>query len=64
MELNEATLDKFSNYCDEFLIHGVDVEGKGSGMDEELVRILSDWKRKIHLAMQLHTLVVFHHLRI
>lgn len=46
MELNEETLNRFSEYCDEFLIHGVDVEGKGSGMDEELVKILSLWKKK------------------
>lgn len=46
VELNEAMLDKFSVYCDEFLVHGVDVEGKGSGMDEELVRILAGWKKK------------------
>ena len=30
--------------CDEFLIHGVDVEGKRSGMEEELVRMLGDWR--------------------
>lgn len=46
MELNQTTLDELSKYCDEFLIHGVDVEGKGSGMDEELVKILSAWKQK------------------
>lgn len=37
-------LRRLSEYCDEFLIHGVDVEGKGSGMEEELVRLLSGWK--------------------
>lgn len=36
-------LNKLSGYCDEFLIHGVDVEGKGSGMEEELVKILLDY---------------------
>lgn len=35
------TLEKLSKYCDEFLVHGVDVEGKGGGMEEELVKILS-----------------------
>lgn len=43
--LDNKTLDFFADYCDEFLIHGVDVEGKGSGMDEELVKILAGWKR-------------------
>ena len=26
-----------------FLIHGVDVEGKSSGVEEELVRLLAEW---------------------
>lgn len=30
-------------YCDEFLIHGVDVEGKVSGVEEKLVRMLGAW---------------------
>lgn len=37
-------LHRLSNYCGEFLIHGVDVEGKGSGMEEKLVKLLSGWK--------------------
>lgn len=37
-------LDSLAGFCDEFLIHGVDVEGKGSGMEEELVRMLGEWK--------------------
>ena len=35
------TLKKLSEYCDEFLVHGVDVEGKSGGMEEELVEMLS-----------------------
>ena len=34
-------MEKLSEYCDEFLIHGVDVEGTGSGMEEELIKIIS-----------------------
>ena len=45
VEVNEELLDKLANYCDEFLVHGVDVEGKASGVEEELVRLLADWKR-------------------
>ena len=37
-------LQRLSAYCDEFLIHGVDVEGKGSGMEEGLVKLLAEWK--------------------
>lgn len=37
-------LSRLSTYCDEFLIHGVDVEGKSSGMEEGLVHILSQFE--------------------
>ena len=40
MKLTDEVLAELSDYCDEFLIHGVDVEGKRSGMEEELVRML------------------------
>ena len=42
-EVNGALLDKLSAYCDEFLVHAVDVEGKNAGIDEALVRILGSW---------------------
>lgn len=42
-KVNLETLKKLSEYCDEFLIHGVDVEGKSGGMEEELVRLLADF---------------------
>ena len=34
-------LADLSNYCDEFLIHAADVEGKQQGMDDELIVFLS-----------------------
>lgn len=42
-KVNEKTLALLSKYCDEFLVHGVDVEGKSGGMEEELVKILASW---------------------
>lgn len=42
VELNEKTLDMLSKYCSEFLIHAVDVEGKASGIEENLVSIIGD----------------------
>lgn len=39
--LDEKILEKLSAYCDEFLVHGVDVEGKASGIEGELIEILS-----------------------
>lgn len=41
--ISEAILDKLSDYCDEFLVHAVDVEGKASGIEKELVHILGNW---------------------
>lgn len=38
-------LDRMSAYCDEFLIHAVDVEGKASGIETELAQMLGDWGR-------------------
>lgn len=34
---------RLSPYCDEFLIHAVDVEGKCEGIDEPLVKCLGVW---------------------
>ena len=45
VKVDMKTLEKMSEYCDEFLIHGVDVEGRGNGMDEDLVKLLSEWDR-------------------
>ena len=42
--VNNDTLNKLAGYCDEFLVHGVDVEGTGSGMDRELVTLLAKWR--------------------
>ncbi len=40
VEVNEQTLEHLSKYCFEFLVHGVDVEGKCQGVEEELVALL------------------------
>jgi phosphoribosylformimino-5-aminoimidazole carboxamide ribotide isomerase len=39
----DNTLDMLSKYCDEFLIHAVDVEGKSRGIERELVEYLGKW---------------------
>jgi len=41
--VNQENLEKLSQFCAEFLIHGVAVEGKKGGFDEDLVQILSDF---------------------
>lgn len=38
--LDQEVLDFLAAYADEFLVHGVDVEGKKLGIDEELVALL------------------------
>jgi phosphoribosylformimino-5-aminoimidazole carboxamide ribotide isomerase len=38
--VDEATLDDLASCCDEFLVHGVDVEGKKLGVDDDLVELL------------------------
>lgn len=40
VKLNRELLCEIGGYCDEFLVHGVDVEGKAGGVDERLARIL------------------------
>lgn len=42
--LSHDTLDKLREYCDEYLIHAVDMEGKKSGVDEALLKMLGEWK--------------------
>lgn len=41
--LSFETLELLSSYCDEFLVHAVDVEGKASGIEKELAKILADF---------------------
>lgn len=54
--INEKTLDMLMAYCDEFLIHAVDVEGKAQGIETELVAQLGDWgKMPITYAGGVHT---------
>lgn len=40
-ELTIELLNKLESWCDEYLIHGVDVEGKTQGIDEDLVKLLA-----------------------
>lgn len=40
--LSEEILTMLSSFCDEFLIHGVDVEGKRSGIEQELIGCWED----------------------
>lgn len=39
-KLDRALLEKLSAYCGEFLVHAVDVEGRASGIEEEVAALL------------------------
>ena len=43
IEITAETLEDLSRYCDEFLIHAADVEGKQQGMDDELIMFLAEF---------------------
>lgn len=44
VKLTEAVLDQLSRYCDEFLIHAVDVEGKSGGIETDIAALLGNWE--------------------
>lgn len=44
IEVTQELLEKLCVFCDEFLIHAVDVEGKKEGMEEDLLRKLARWQ--------------------
>ena len=41
--VDKETLERLSEKCDEFLVHGVDVEGKKMGLDLDLVELLGKY---------------------
>ncbi|NOR25772.1 MAG: phosphoribosylformimino-5-aminoimidazole carboxamide ribotide isomerase [Desulforhopalus sp.] len=41
--ISEKVLDELSGYCDEFLVHAADVEGKCAGIECDLVEKLALW---------------------
>jgi phosphoribosylformimino-5-aminoimidazole carboxamide ribotide isomerase len=43
VRVNRETLAWLAKYCDEFLVHGVDVEGKRMGIEVTLVEMLGSW---------------------
>lgn len=42
-ELNKALMEKLSAYCDEFLVHAVDVEGKSQGIETIVAEKIGEW---------------------
>jgi len=55
-QVEEALLDRLSEYCDEFMVHAVDVEGRAEGIEEELAALLGRWgKRPVTYAGGVHS---------
>lgn len=46
VKLSHKVLDEIAAYCDEFLVHGVDVEGRSCGADGKLAALLGGYKEK------------------
>ncbi len=46
MVISEETLDFLAEFCDEFLIHAADVEGKRAGVEEDIAELLGGWQKK------------------
>lgn len=44
--LDLPLLDKLEGSCDEYLIHAVDVEGRASGIEEEVVKLLGAYRNR------------------
>ena len=42
VKMNRQTLEMLAEFCDEFLIHALEVEGKASGVEKEVVRRLGE----------------------
>jgi len=56
-KMNPDTLKRMSEYCDEFLIHAVDVEGKASGVEREVVeRLGREWILPVTYAGGVHSM--------
>ncbi len=41
LRINGDILEELAQYCDEFLVHAVDVEGMSMGVDERLINLLA-----------------------
>ncbi|MCR4788746.1 MAG: phosphoribosylformimino-5-aminoimidazole carboxamide ribotide isomerase [Lachnospiraceae bacterium] len=54
--INGALLDELSEYCDEFLIHAADVEGKRTGIETDLLPLLCGSRIPVTYAGGVHSL--------
>ncbi|MBD5146738.1 MAG: phosphoribosylformimino-5-aminoimidazole carboxamide ribotide isomerase [Ruminococcus sp.] len=45
VKLTPQAMDTLAEYCDEFLVHAVDAEGKARGVERPLAEMLGKWNR-------------------
>lgn len=45
-KVDRELLERLAGYCDEFLVHAVDVEGRAQGIERELAVMLGQWGKK------------------
>ena len=45
IKVEQSVVEYLAGYCDEFLIHAADVEGKCNGIEESIVTLLGKWVR-------------------
>ena len=55
-KLNGSLLKKLGAYCDEFLVHAVDVEGRASGIEKDVIKIIAGCSNKVTYAGGIHSL--------
>lgn len=60
--LNNNLLEKLGSYCDEFLVHAVDVEGKLSGIEKNVIEILAGCSKKVTYAGGIHSMDDIHYI--
>ena len=54
--LDSRLLEKLGSYCDEFLVHAVDVEGKAAGIEKAVIDILASCNKKVTYAGGIHSM--------
>lgn len=54
--LSNNLLEKLGKYCDEFLVHAVDVEGKASGIEKNVIEILAECTKRTTYAGGIHSM--------
>lgn len=58
VEVNKEVFSSLYRYCDEFLVHAVDVEGKSSGIDKELLSALSDAAEELYKKYEINKNII------